>query len=128
MFFRGPKRLSRPHPHLRSAYQGAMDHDHNRSRMRSTIIGGITGRSDLVRRGVASWGASRISADFYGRKGLFEPIRAILNPLCPSAAEYGVLTWCAIRIAHHVNTPYSAAEGQSGFRMARIGSKSPFLP
>src|SRR5271165_7291537 len=73
-------------------------------------------------------GASRISADFYGRKGLFEPIRAILNPLCPSAAEYGVLTWCAIRIAHHVNTPYSAAEGQSGFRMARIGSKSPFLP
>src|SRR5271165_4318821 len=75
-----------------------------------------------------SRGASRISADFYGRKGLFEPIRAILNPLCPSAAEYGVLTWCAIRIAHHVNTPYSAAEGQSGFRMARIGSKSPFLP
>src|SRR5271166_611746 len=47
-------------------------------------------------------GASRISADFYGRKGLFEPIRAILNPLCPSAAEYGVLTWCAIRIARHI--------------------------
>jgi hypothetical protein len=31
-----------------------MDHDLNRGRMHSTIVGAIAGRSDLVRRGVAS--------------------------------------------------------------------------
>src|SRR3954454_4192623 len=47
-------------------------------------------------------GASRISADFYGRTGLFGLILARFWRFWLRLAEYGVLTWCTSRNARHV--------------------------
>src|SRR5690349_6632586 len=49
-----------------------------------------------------SRGASRISADFYGKAELFGLIPVGFGPLWPSVAGYGVLTWRTFRIARHV--------------------------
>jgi hypothetical protein len=47
-------------------------------------------------------GASRISADFYGKTRPFGLISAGFGPFMPLGCRYGVLTWCTSRNARHV--------------------------
>jgi hypothetical protein len=50
----------------------------------------------------AEGGASRISADFYGKKGPFGLILAGFRPFMPLSCRYGVLTWRTTRNARYV--------------------------